>query len=150
VAYIDAHRHDVVDGREVGVEPICAVLKKAGLQIAPSSYHAARARPPSARAIRAAELVTDIKTTHKANPRVHGAPKVHAELKREGVSVRPLHGRAVDARRRRARDPTEETHKNTVGDGAKTDRSEDLVKCVALGPNQLWVADLTYVCTHAA
>jgi len=37
VAYIDAHRHDVVGGREVGVEPICAVLKEAGVQIAPST-----------------------------------------------------------------------------------------------------------------
>lgn len=44
MAYIDAHRHDVVDGREVGVEP-CAVLKKAGVQIAPSSYYAAKTRP---------------------------------------------------------------------------------------------------------
>lgn len=38
---IDAHRHDVVDGRGAGGEPICAVLKKAGVQIAPSRYHCA-------------------------------------------------------------------------------------------------------------
>lgn len=44
VAYIDAHRHDVVDGREVGVEPICAVLKKAGVQVAPSGYYASKTR----------------------------------------------------------------------------------------------------------
>jgi len=48
VAYIEAHRHDVVDGREVGVEPICAVLKKAGLTIAPSRYtRNPQATPPS-------------------------------------------------------------------------------------------------------
>ena len=35
VAYIEAHRHDVVDGREVAVESICAALRKAGVQIAP-------------------------------------------------------------------------------------------------------------------
>ena len=34
MAYLDAHRHDVVDGREVGVESICAVLRNAGVQIA--------------------------------------------------------------------------------------------------------------------
>ena len=61
MAYIDAHRHDVVEGHEVGVEPICAVLKNAGVQIAPSGYYAAKTRPPSARAIRDAELVEDIK-----------------------------------------------------------------------------------------
>ena len=47
----------MVDGREVGVEPICAVLKDAGMQIAPSSYYATKTRPPSARSVRDAELV---------------------------------------------------------------------------------------------
>jgi hypothetical protein len=77
VAYIDAHRHDVIDGREVGVEPICAVLKKAGVQIAPSSYYAAKTRQPSARAVRDAVLIEDIKIAHKANlglPRVWLTP----------------------------------------------------------------------------
>jgi len=63
----------VVDGREVGVEPICAVLKEAGVAIAPSSYYAAKTRPPSARAVRDAELVEDIKTAHRANLGVYGA-----------------------------------------------------------------------------
>ena len=77
----------MVDGREVGVEPICAVLKKAGVQVAPSGYYAAKTRPPSARAIRDAELVEDIKVAHKANLGVYGARKIHAELNREGVTV---------------------------------------------------------------
>ncbi len=38
--YIDAHR----DAH--GVEPICRVLR-----VAPSTYYAARSRPPSARAV---------------------------------------------------------------------------------------------------
>ena len=82
MAYLEAHRHDVVDGREVGVEPICAVLKEAGVQTAPSSYYAAKTRPPSARAIRDAELVEDIKVAHKANLGVYGARKVWRALSR--------------------------------------------------------------------
>lgn len=151
MAYIDTHRHDVVDGREVGVEPICAVLKKAGMQIAPSSYYASKARPPSARAVRDAELVTDIKVAHKANLGVYGARKIHAELNREGVKV----ARCTVERLMRAEGlrgiPREKTRKTTIGDGAETERPEDLVKrkFVATGPNQLWVADLTYVRTHS-
>ena len=57
VDYIDAHRDRVVEGKKLGVEPICAVLKDAGVQVAPSSYYAAKTRPPSARAVRDAELV---------------------------------------------------------------------------------------------
>ena len=45
VAFIDANRHDVVEGSQLGVESICTLL-----QVAPSGYYAAKARPPSARA----------------------------------------------------------------------------------------------------
>ncbi len=141
----------MVHGREVGVEPICAALKEAGVQIAPSSYYAAKTRPPSARAVRDADLVEDIKAAHKANLGVYGARKIHAELNREGVRV----ARCTVERLMRAEGlrgiPREKTRKTTFGDGAETERPEDLVnrKFVATGPNQLWVADLTYVRTHA-
>ena len=141
----------MVDGREVGVEPICAVLNKAGVQVAPSGYYAARSRPPSARAVRDAELVEDIKVAHKANLGVYGARKIHAELGREGVKV----ARCTVERLMRAEGlrgiPREKTRKTTLGDGGETERPEDLVarEFVAPAPNQLWVADLTYVRTHA-
>ena len=87
VDYIDAHRDRVVEGKRLGVEPICAVLKDAGVQIAPSTYYAAKARPPSARAVRDPELVEDIKVAHKADLGGYGARRIHAELNREGVTV---------------------------------------------------------------
>ena len=40
VDYIDAHK------KAHGVEPICTALTEAGLQIAPSTYYAAKVRPP--------------------------------------------------------------------------------------------------------
>ena len=46
VAYIDDHRHRVVEGRALGVEPICAVLREAGVQIAPSTYYATKNHTP--------------------------------------------------------------------------------------------------------
>ncbi|MBT9258124.1 IS3 family transposase [Phycicoccus sp. KQZ13P-1] len=151
VAYIDAHRHDVVDGREVGVEPICTELATAGVQVAPSGYYASKSRPPSARSVRDGELVAKIKDVHRANLGVYGARKVHAELGRSGVRV----ARCTVERLMRAEGlrgiPREKTRKTTIGDGAETERPEDLVQreFVAAGPNQLWVADLTYVRTHA-
>ena len=141
----------MVDGREVGVEPICKALNEAGVQIAPSGYYAAKNRPPSARAVRDAELVEDIKTAHRANLGVYGARKIHAELNREGIPVarctveRLMRQIGLQGIRR------DKTRKTTCGDGAETDRPLDLVKrhFAADGPNQLWVADLTYVRTHA-
>ena len=58
VAFIDAHR------ARFGVEPICRVLTEHGVKIAPSTYYAHRARPPSARAVRDAELLTEITRMH--------------------------------------------------------------------------------------
>ena len=81
VEYIDEHRD------RFGVEPICQVLRDADVQIAPSTYYAAKARPPSARAVRDAELTKDIRVVHKANLGVYGARKIHAALNREGVEV---------------------------------------------------------------
>jgi putative transposase len=145
VDYIDQHRD------RFGVEPICAVLKDADVQIAPSTYYATKTRPPSARAVRDAGLVEDIRTAHKANLGVYGARKIHAELNREGVKV----ARCTVERLMRAEGlrgiPRERTRKTTIGDGAETQRPEDLVErqFAATAPNQLWVADLTYVRTHA-
>ena len=49
-------------GQEFGVEPICRAL-----QFAPSTYYAARDRPPSARALRDAVLKADIARVHREN-----------------------------------------------------------------------------------
>ncbi|TCM42797.1 helix-turn-helix protein [Kribbella sp. VKM Ac-2568] len=81
VDYIDQHRD------RFGVEPICEVLESAGTKIAPSTYYAAKTRPPSARAVRDAELVLVIGQVHKDNIGVYGARKVHAEVNRKGTKV---------------------------------------------------------------
>lgn len=91
VTYIDEHRERVVDGRtgpiRLGVEPICDVLRSAGIQVAPSTYYAAKTRPLSARAARDAELVPVIRKVHGDNLGVYGARKLHAELNRSGHPV---------------------------------------------------------------
>jgi putative transposase len=75
-AYVESHRE------RFGVEPICRVL-----QLAPSTYYARRARPPSARALRDAELQREIARVFEANYRVYGADKIWAQLTREGIRV---------------------------------------------------------------
>lgn len=144
VAFIDDHRE------AYGVEPICAVLP-----IAPSVYYEqkARQRDPSrlpARAQRDAELRLEIDRVWKANRRVYGAHKVWKQMNREGIPVARctterlmrdmgLRG-AVRGRKPRTTIPDE-----------VADRPLDLVDrdFTAEHPNQLWVADLTYVATWA-
>lgn len=125
VDYIDAHRGSLVGGKKLGVEPICGVLRDAGVQIAPSSFYAAKSRPPSARSVRDSELVEDIRVAHAANLGVYGARKIHAELNREGVPV----ARCTVERLMRAEGlrgiPRAKTRRTTIGDGAETERPED-------------------------
>ena len=61
VAYIDAHR------TKFGVEPICEALTEAGTKIAPSTYYAAKTRPPSARSVTDAATTEVIRTVHQQN-----------------------------------------------------------------------------------
>ena len=87
VAYIDVHRHRVVEGKPLGVEPIIEVLRFADVEIAPSSYYAAKVRPRSARAVRDAELKPVIAKVHQDNIGIYGARKVWAAMNREGHPV---------------------------------------------------------------
>ena len=59
------------------------MLSEAGAKIAPSTYYAARARPPSTRAVRDAQLLPQIKRVHAENYGVYGARKVWRQLHRE-------------------------------------------------------------------
>ena len=137
IAYIDKHRG------EYGVEPICDVL-----QFAPRTYYAAKARPPSRRAVRDAELSPEIVRVHRDNFGVYGVDKVWAQLNREGTRV----ARCTVARLMRdlgLRGVVRGKPKYTTIPGAAAERPRDLVdrRFNAGAPNRLWVADLTYVRT---
>ena len=142
MSFIDTHRE------AYGVEPLCAVLP-----IAPSTYyeHKRREAEPSrvpARAVRDAELGSQIQRVWSENFKVYGARKVWLQLNRESVSVarctvarvmRQLGLRGVRRGRR---------WRTTIADDTSP-RPLDLVEraFTASRPDQLWVADMTYVST---
>jgi transposase InsO family protein len=101
--------------------------------------------------LRDAELVPVIRKVHTDNIGVYGARKVWAEVNRKGHDV----ARCTVERLMRAEGlrgiSREKTRKTTTSKGAETERPADLVErqFVAQAPNQLWVADLTYVRTHS-
>jgi putative transposase len=139
-AYIEAHRE------RFGVEPICRTLG-----VAPSSYYAARGRPPSARARRDGELTRRIARVHADNYGVYGADKVRAQLGREGTRVARC---TVERLMRRAGlrgvvrgAPRRTTHPDAVAAAALPDLVDR--RFVAPAPNRLWVADITYCRTFS-
>jgi putative transposase len=137
VSFVNGHRE------RWGVEPICTAL-----QVAPSTYYAAASRQPSARQLGDARLKTEIARVHRDNFGVYGIEKVWRQLNREGHKVgRDRAARLMDdmglsgvvrGKRKRTTVPAEVSA-----------RPADLVErnFSAVAPNQLWVADVTYVST---
>ncbi len=141
-AFIDEHR------KRFGVEPLCHALR-----VAPSAYwrHAARLRNPDLRSDRAKQdetLSVDIRRVWHANREVYGADKVWRQMHREEQPVARctverlmqsmgLQG-AVRGKRVRTTypDPAAPNPRDLVNRQFKADR-----------PNQLWVADFTFVST---
>ena len=142
VGFIDAHRD------EYGVEPICEQLP-----ISPSTYYEMKARQADparlpARTRRDGELKAEIGRVHAANFGVYGARKVWRQLGREDITaarctverlMRSL-GLCGVVRGRRCR--------TTIADDS-AQRPLDRVQRVfrAGRPDELWVADFTYVAT---
>ena len=141
-AFIDQYRETL------GVEPICRVL-----QIAPSGYrrYAARQRDParrSARAQRDEVLMRHIQRIWDANRQVYGVDKVWRQLQREGLAA----ARCTVARLMRQRGlrgvRRGQAVRTTVPNGAAPSPGDRVNRQFrAERPNQLWVADFTYVST---
>jgi transposase InsO family protein len=143
VAFIDAHR------ATFGVEPICAVLP-----IAPSVYYErqARRRDPQrqpARARRDATLVEDIARVWREHREVYGVRKIWKQLLREGVAVARCTVARLMRRLGLAGAVRGRAWRRTTIPETAAPRPPDLVtrQFTAARPNQLWVADLTYVAT---
>jgi putative transposase len=120
------------------------------LGVSPGGYYARLKRPPSARARADGELSAKIAAIHNRSRATYGAPRIHAELKEQGMRV----GCKRVARLMRAAGLRGASRRNwiitTVRD--RTGRpARDLVarNFSAPAPNRLWVADITYIPTWA-
>jgi putative transposase len=144
-----------------GVEPICRVLSEHDCPIAPSTFHAARSRPPSPRAIHDERVLAEIRRVYAGVGRgLYGARKVWHELCRQagrgelpgGLERIPR----CQVERLMRRDGLRGAHRGrrmfTTRPDPTATRAPDLVKREfhAMKPNQLWVVDLTYVATWEA
>src|SRR5439155_16084014 len=120
------------------------------LGVSSSGYYAWKLREPSARTRSNEQLLEHLRTIHVKSRETYGAPRMHAELKDEGLAVG--HNRVARLMR----------HAGLVGasrrKGCWTTRRDknaqpapDLVRreFVADAPDRLWVADITYIPTWA-
>ena len=134
--------------REKANLPVQAMCRVLGAS--PSGYYAWSRRGPSARSVADAALTQEIRRAHARGRGTYGAPRVHAELREAGVHV----GRKRIARLMRADGLAGISRRRFV---RTTVRDRDAAPAPDLvgrqfgrdAPDQLWVADITYLPTRA-
>ncbi len=131
------------------VFPIATMARVLG--VSKAGFYAWRHRPPSHHAVADAALLRRVRTMHASSRQTYGAPRVHAGLRIEG----DRHGRKRIARLMRVAGLVGASHRRggpvTTRRDVEARPAPDLVdgQFTAAGPDQLWVADITYVPTAA-
>jgi putative transposase len=127
--------------------PIATLCRVLG--VSSSGYYAWAKRQPSRRAQADAALLAEIRMVHAASHGTYGAPRIHVELEDKGLRV----GRKRVARLMAAAGLVGASRRRFVTTTTKGDErpAPDLVErdFTAEKPNQLWVADITYIPTGA-
>jgi putative transposase len=119
-------------------------------RVSPSGFYAWRERPPSRRAQRDAEILQHLRTFHARSDGTYGAPRLIDDLREVDIHVgqkrvarvMKLGGLVGVSRRRGVRTTRRGPAEHTASDLVQQEFS-------ATAPNQLWVADITYVPTWA-
>ncbi len=132
--------------QEKATHPIATLCRVLG--VSPSGYYAWCDRPLSARAQADQVLLVQIRAIHEQSRGIYGAPRIHAELQAQGVRC----GRKRVARLMRDTDlagAKRRRYRGTTRQDRRALAAPDLVQrdFAASGPDQLWVADMTYVAT---
>jgi putative transposase len=120
------------------------------LGVSPGGYYARLKRPLSARTRADAALRARITEIHRRSRATYGAPRIHAELREEGIRVG---GKRVARLMRSAglRGVSRRRWIVTTVRDRNARPAPDLVErnFTAAAPNRLWVADITYIPTWA-
>lgn len=136
-AFVDAHR------ARFAVSAMCEVL-----EVSRSGYHAWRGRGPSARERQNTRLLTQIRAIHAASEGNYGSPRVHRDLREQGTVVslnrvrRLMKHNGIAARhKKKFRATTDSRHNLPVAPNLLAQRF------VAEGPDEVWLADVSYIWT---
>lgn len=128
-----------------GTYPVTTICRVLG--VSRSGYYDWRGRPPAARTLDDAYLTQTIKELHEESRQIYGAPRIHADLVELDIHV----GRKRIARLMReagiqgvSRRKGYRTTVRSTESGAEDRVERDFQ---AEGPNELWVADITYIPT---
>lgn len=133
--------------RHVGQYPVTVMCRVLG--VSRSGYYAWRRRPESRRSREDRRLQAKIRTIHRKNHRVYGSPRIHRELRSQGIRcgrkrvARLMREAGLRARqKRRFKATTDSKHSHPVAANLLEQQFE-VVK-----PDTVWLGDITYIWTR--
>ena len=132
--------------REKAVFPVTRMCRVLG--VSPSGFWAWSRRPPSARACSDAALTAIIREIHTDSRGTYGMPRIHAELRFSGTRcsrkrvARLMRAAGLEGVHRRRFVRTTVRDRDTASAPDLVNRSFSATR-----PNELWVADITYLPT---
>jgi putative transposase len=121
------------------------------LRVSRSGYYDWKNREPSKRSQQDAALTERIREIHQRSRKTYGSPRIHAELKAMGI--RCSKKRVARLMRKAGLEGCSHGRRSRKGTTLKDSAAipaADLVRrnFTAKAPNQLWVADITYIKTE--
>jgi transposase InsO family protein len=122
------------------------------LEVSPAAYYEWHKHVPSEREVKDAKLTTSIEKVHAASRGTYGSPRVHYQLREDGVRCgRKRVARLMAANRLIGRHKRQ-FKKTTIADPEAKGEMRDLLQR-AFQPklfdlDTVWVGDITYIRTH--
>ncbi|MDQ3898228.1 MAG: IS3 family transposase [Actinomycetota bacterium] len=136
---------EVEEAEQRNVKRACELL-----EVSRAAYYSQRDHVRSRRAVDDAELTKRITAIHASSNKTYGAPRIHAQLRREGICCgRKRVARLMVAAGLAGRCPRR-WRRTTIADTTAESRAVDLIKRV-FGPDTKldarWCGDVTYIRT---
>jgi transposase InsO family protein len=128
-----------------GVKRACELL-----EVSRAAYYQWSAHTPTARELSDAELTERIKVIHDASKGTYGAPRIHAQLRRDGIHCGKKRVARLMVRAGLAGRCPRRWRTTTIADPDAESRALDLVKRVFGTDTRLdarWCGDITYIRT---
>jgi putative transposase len=119
------------------------------VEVSRSGFYARLRRPESQRTAENQQLVTKIRLIHGQSRKSYGAPRIHRELKEQGVPcsknrvARLMRREEIKAKTPRKFKATTDSKHNLPVAPNLLDQRFDIIE-----PNKVWLADITYVATE--
>ena len=142
--WIDQHRQELKERHKLGLAPLCRLL-----EVTKQGYCQWKKRQPGKRAQRRKELDEKIRKIFEDSKQTYGSPRVHAQLKAQGMTINiktvekrmKALGLRPDPPRPFRPQTTDSDHQHPIAEN-KLDRQFE-----RSAPDQGYVADITYIPT---